>query len=100
MVFVRAYTAKQLNRGEGLSFHPMTGEALNSLVFQTYGQQFALYVSGLPAAWGDECDVVLRRPCIGDCGRKAYKAGDSFPRRWRFDPFSGTPIAVVRESVR
>lgn len=92
-MFRRAYTARQLNHGEGMIFHPFTGERLDTLEFTYHGKQFLRRVPGLVVAWGVEDDILHYRPCIGGCGRKNYREGDSYPHRWIFDPFTGEKLS-------
>lgn len=89
MVFQRSYTAKQLNRGEGMMFHPISGEALANLGFGRYGKQFYRRIPGAVYGWWTEDDTYMHLPCIGGYGRKDYQTGDRYPIQWLFDPFTG-----------
>ncbi len=89
MVFQRAYTARQLNRGEGMTFHPMSGELLQSLSFSTRGKKFFRRFPGTVFLFWEDDDELQFLPSIGGYGRKKYQSGDRYPRQWVFDPFTG-----------
>lgn len=80
----RVYTAKQLNRGEGMTFHPVTGERLTRLTFLHAQGVFAVVIEPPYAN-----PLVLKR-CrqIGE-RQKLYAYGSPYPRHWRFDPWTG-----------
>ena len=82
-VFKRVYTAKQLNRGEEMIYHPVTGERLKHLTFLHDGV-FAIVIEPPYAA-----PLVLRRlRQIGE-RQKLYAYGSPYPRHWQFDPWTG-----------
>ncbi len=82
-VFTRVYTAKQLNRGEGMIYHPITGDRLRHLTYLRDGV-FAVVIEPPYAA-----PLVLQRlRQIGE-RQKLYPYGSSYPIHWRFDPWTG-----------
>lgn len=88
MKFVRAYTARQLNRGEGMTFHPISGERLSCLKFCTHGQWWRRSIPLPQMGWQE---IQYRReylPCING-GKKNYATGEAYPSHWKFDPFTG-----------
>jgi hypothetical protein len=84
-VFSRDYTSAQLDCGEGMAFHPHTGELLSMLTYDGKTRTFRTIIPGL--FLGED---VIELSRIG-VGRKR-KAGQRYPRTWRFDPFSGNRL--------
>lgn len=90
--FVRHYTAKQLNRGEGMTYHPASGKQLSDLVYVKSKERFCHCIE-LTRLWFDFDDRYERiwQERIGT-GRKEYFSGDPFPKHWRFDPWTGEKL--------
>jgi len=82
-VLRRVYTARQLNRGEGMTYHPMTGELLVRLTFFRSRGAFARVHA---FAWANP--IVLFRRQISE-RQKLYAYGSPYPSHWRFDPWTG-----------
>lgn len=84
-IFKRVYTAKQLNRGEGMVFHPLTGERLSRLMYYRSRGTFARVIF----IWDDSAPALVRyRRQIGE-RRKLYAYGDPYPSHWQYDPWTG-----------
>lgn len=90
--FVRHYTAKQLNRGEGMTYHPASGKQLSDLAYVKSKERFCHYIE-LTRLWFDLDD---RYECIWQerigTGRKEHFPGDPFPKHWQFDPWTGKKL--------
>lgn len=91
-MFSRNYTAKQLNRGEGMTFHPVTGEQLLHLTFHSHGKMWSRLRRILPTGGWQEieyrCELITH--IAGT--KKAYFPGDEYPTHWQFDPFTGARL--------
>jgi hypothetical protein len=83
-ILKRVYTAKQMIRGEGMTFHPVTGERLKRLTFVPADGVFARVFF---PAYADPI-VLRRRRQIGE-RQKLYPYGSPYPSHWRFDPWTG-----------
>lgn len=88
MKFVRAYTARQLNRAEGMTFHPLSGERLSTLEFADSGSVWCRFIFTLRTGWETSEPRREYYKCITG-GKKLYAIGDLYPSHWRFDPFTG-----------
>ena len=88
MKFTRAYTANQLNHGEGMTFHPISGELLSTLEFADKGCVWCRYIFVLRTGWETPEPPREYLKCITG-GKKLYAVGDRYPQHWRFDPFTG-----------
>src|SRR3989338_1021075 len=88
MAFTRVYTAKQLNRAEGMTFHPLSGELLSTLEFSDSGCVWCRSIFVLRTGWENQEPPREYLKCITG-GKKLYAVGDPYPRHWRFDPFTG-----------
>lgn len=85
-VLKRVYTAKQLNRGVGMVYHPVTGERLRRLTYHRSRGAFAR-VYEFPLA---DSIVEFRRQISER--QKYYAYGSCYPRHWRFDPWTGEKV--------
>lgn len=98
MIFARAYTAKELNRGEGMTFHPVSGERLSTLQYCTHGRWWAKSIPLPQMGW----DAIQYRheylPCING-GRKRYAVGEAYPSHWKFDPFTGVRLNALYSNI-
>lgn len=88
MTFARSYTAKQLNRGEGMTFHPISGERLSNLEFSMHGQRWSRCIPLLSTGWGEREYRYEHLRCIAG-GKKCFEEGEAYPSHWNFDPFTG-----------
>ena len=75
-----------MNRGEGMIYHPVTGERLARLV---YFRSRGAYACVLSFWWGDH--IVGYRRQISERQRH-YAYGSSYPSHWRFDPWTGEQL--------
>ncbi len=91
-MFERLYTRDQLNRGEGMRFHPVCGLLLKDLHYNSALQCFCSPVSFQAGGWSlDSERVTPRYACIGD-ERELYKRNDVYPQHWVYDPWSGREV--------
>lgn len=89
MNFQREYTAKQLNRGEAMTFHPISGFKLADLEFDVFGKRFYRSTPHpMRGSWGDWPDLCEYFLAITG-GKKRYEVGEHYPSHWKFDPFTG-----------
>ena len=86
-VLKRIYTAKQMNRGEGMTFHPTTGERLARLSFS---RSRGTFVRVLNRPMFGEPLVAFRRQ-IGE-RTKLYAYGTPYPSHWKYDPWTGEAL--------
>lgn len=93
-VFKRVFTAKQLNRGEGMTFHPVTGERLSRLVYYKSRGAFALVME----LWLCSPFIIGFRRQIGE-RQKLYAYGDPYPSHWEFDPWTRESLRKVHTSA-
>lgn len=82
----RDYSAQQLERGRGMTCHPVCGMPLVECVYDPQRQRF-FRVSVL-----DGCRYALDR--IGD-GRD-HDEGDRYPRHWNYDPYTGERLKPLK----
>lgn len=87
-VLTRVYTAKQLNRGEGMIYHPVTGDPLEDLTYLRDGL-FAVVIEPPYAA-----PLILRRLRQISERQKLYPYGSPYPSHWRFDPWTGERLGA------
>lgn len=89
----RDYTSEELERGEGMVFHPLTGNALSILIWSENLHEF------FHPAWYEIfpwwCGLQGK---IG-AGR-ALRAGDPYPDHWKFDPYSGEKLIAWHSSTK
>jgi hypothetical protein len=85
MRFDRSWAVFQLDRGDGMKVHPVTGESLKSLSFNGYLFYIAIHRGG----WDYDCEHRYRER-ISE-GRDVQK-GEGFPSHWRYDPYTGQPL--------
>ncbi len=89
LVLPRDYTPEEMDRGEGMSFHPCEGyprigdafkppDYAKEVRFDPGTHVFVMY-------GGYNMSRPLRR--IGD--GNSYSAGMPYPRHWSFDPYEG-----------
>lgn len=97
--FDRDYTVAQLHRGDGMLFHPYTGDRLETLIFAKKGKRFHRRIVGPVTGWCFYEDVTTFIPLerIGRCGCKC--AGDVYPLDWLFDPFTGEFLSLVQKGL-
>ena len=78
----RSYTALELDLGEGMAFHPVTGEQLPGdrrlLHFNPKTCQLYVFVSG---------ESNNDYPRIGD--GTDHRSGEAYLLHWNFDPLTG-----------
>lgn len=79
-VLPRDYSVEEMNRGEGMRFHPVEGSLLRDLFFSWASQCFYIFVGGFS----------LDFPVIGDGQRHAH--GDPYLGHWQYDPFTGRSL--------
>ncbi len=91
-MFKRLYTRDQLNRGEGMRFHPVCGLFLEDLRYDPTSQCFCSPVSFQAGGWSLDSERVT--PSYGPIGddREVYESNESFPRHWIYDPWSGREV--------
>lgn len=89
-MFPRHYTQKQLNRGEGMLFHPVSGMFLAGLEYRKNDRRFLLW-SSVPYPWWTE-DVVLATYDQLRDHRNEYLEGDPFPKHWKINPWTGQKL--------
>jgi hypothetical protein len=87
----RAYTARQLNRGEGMVFHPLSGEPLSELQYCTWGSCWRKNNRLPQMGWQEIQYQSERLPCING-SKKHYVVGEVYPSHWKFDPWTGEPF--------
>lgn len=79
-VLPRDYSAEEMDRGEGMEFHPDDGTVLGALSFSSeVGCFFCL------GYWSAD---YLERISDG----KSHRMGAPYPQHWRFDPFTGESL--------
>ena len=92
----RGYIVAELDRGEGMKFHPCCGipfveNDVPSFWYDQYEHVY-WYTPIVDVSWfcdyiyGDRIDL----PRISD--RKPHAQGDVYPAHWTFDPYTGTPL--------
>lgn len=85
-VFDRDYTVDQLDRAEGMHFHPcdnMGGLDMTDREHTHYDEESHTFYQ-IGGGWGT---LTFTRPRISDGTTK--KKGDPYPAHWTFDPFTG-----------
>lgn len=86
---VLTYTELDLDRGVGMTFHPVSGIPLNRLRYNSRSRRF--YSTFHYGGWSLESDItVFDRISNGSC----WKMGDQFPEHWRFHPLSGKKLQL------
>jgi hypothetical protein len=107
----RQYSNEEMNRGDGMEFHPCCGLRLSTLTFDAFSQRFMLR---MPGGWGAkicesqglaDCgvtDVFICFNRIGDGRSYDYQKGDDFlwRRGWNFDPYTGECLNFLLPSFR
>lgn len=83
----RDYTAEEMDRGEGMQFHPTVGEPNTELSSLDYDEGQRCYVERL----GPESKFT--HSAIGD--GQAHRKGDPYPHHWAFDPWLGDHLGGV-----
>lgn len=87
--FTTPFTARQLNRGDGMQFHPVSGRALSALKYNRSRACFFTETEKPAVLWlcdeEWECSWEER---IGT-GKKEHKPGDAYPSHWKFNPWTG-----------
>ena len=78
----REYSVEALKRGEGMTFHPMTGNVLALLVWSENLQEYfhPAWYEIFPWWCGLQGKIALDI---------ALPAGSPYPAHWKFDPFTG-----------
>ena len=74
----RGYSAEELDRGEGMTYHPDYGLPLSLFEYDDEHHQFR-----------GHSDLLDRIGCSLFCSK-----GDPYPQHWNFDPFSGALIRI------
>lgn len=87
-MFTRPYTSEQLARGEGMIYHPVTGEELRSLQYVDWKHAFCRLISA--GAWDWDPDI---EPVESISNGRAYAYGDQFPAHWNFHLQTGEELA-------
>ncbi len=72
----RDYTAEQVDRGEGMIFHPHSGRPIREYVYDVWRNQYH-YIG-----------AYLSRIGRGAC----LRAGDPYPDHWVYDPLTGEAL--------
>ncbi len=92
--FHRPHDAEELNRGEGMDVHPVSGEPLRFMIFDAREKHFIHLTSR--GAWNDSPDETPLPPIVP--ADTSYGPGDPFPSHWEFDPYTGKPLSA-KEAV-
>ena len=77
----RSYTVLEMDKGEGMKFHPVSSHLIASCLFHEATRQYCFQRSCYVG--GGFQDL----PRIGD--GKEYAQGDPYPSHWLFDPDTG-----------
>lgn len=92
-VLLRDYTAEEMDRGEGMEFHPLCGIELRNLTYDPESRKFSYAIRPLG---------LRRQRALMVCGRisggHCWSVGEPFPSLWVFDPYTGEKIGM-RESL-
>ena len=81
----RDYSAAELDEGEGMTFHPVTGIPFAGSGYW-YSDEYREYY--IRSGWAGLGNLPQGR--IGD--GQLRSAGDPYPPHWLFDPFTGKKL--------
>ena len=88
-VLPRNYTLHELDQGQGMAFHPVTGKGLEYYRNFPHGFDEEEHCFSFRTGWGGY--GTLHLPRIGD--GKPRKEGDPYLDHWTFDPFTGESLS-------
>lgn len=83
----RSYTSEEMNRGDGMEYHPENGMRLSKLI---YDERYQCYLIRTYLGFGF-IHIGYRKLCrIGDDANR--KPGFLYLSHWQFDPFTGAKL--------
>lgn len=100
-ILKRDYTSEEMNRGDGMKFHPLCGMFLQKLFYckdnylrildpQSPEDLFSLVSRILRMNEGRVQMISVLLFPISD--GKPHKAGEGYLLHWKFDPWTGLPL--------
>ena len=90
MKFLRGYKRTELDRADGMNFHPTCGLSISDLGYDEERHQFFIAVRGSGWTFSDDINAE-HYPRISD-ERGMYMPDDEYPEHWKFDPWTGKEL--------
>lgn len=100
----RSYTSEEMDRGDGMKFHPVRGAELRTLHFISHRSRYfgiifseeRWFYPGLSLEGAEEMiGVVFILGRIGD--EKPHQAGEGYLPHWVFDPWTGEHLGSMQQ---